>query len=535
MLDALGAAASWLGAQLWHHRLFQATEVYEPFGEAIGLMATLAPQRKEQFSRFGGRVAELLKAGGLARVLCADLTGSAGDVMKIPPWTIGSQTIQAKRSPVSRTVLLPAQYVIHNEVVSGVTLLIAALAALTWANSPWHASYQAFQETMITVSVGRFSLSEDLRHWINDGLMVSFFFVVGLEIKREFVRGELSDARNAALPIAAALGGMVVPVLIFLSIASGEGSRGWGIPMATDIAFALGVLALLGKRIPPHLRIFLLALATVDDIGAIVVIAIFYTAHLSPPALALAALLLGLLLAMRQGGMMRTIAVYLMLVVLFWVAVLKSGVHATIGGVILGALIPAHAPFTRKTFVASAAKRVDHVAEALRHGATERAEAVLGEIEELTRMSEAPLDRLERIVHPWVSFLVLPLFALANAGVALSGSMLREAAASPVTLGVVGGLVIGKLAGIAGFSWLAVQTGIATISKDITWSHLMGVAMLGGIGFTVSLFMTGLAFDEAPLRADAKVGILAASLMAAVMGYAWLYWATKKKSHKTQE
>ncbi|HJU06769.1 MAG TPA: Na+/H+ antiporter NhaA [Nitrospiraceae bacterium] len=447
--------------------------------------------------------------------------------MRIPPWSVGSQTIQAKRSPVSRTVLLPAQYFIHNEVVSGVTLLIAALAALAWANSPWHDSYHAFQETMITVGVGTFSVSEDLRHWINDGLMVVFFFVVGLEIKREFVRGELSDARKAALPIAAALGGMIVPVLIFLAVASGDGSRGWGIPMATDIAFALGVLALLGKRIPPQLRIFLLALATVDDIGAILVIAVFYAGHLSLPALAAAGLLLGLLLAMRWGGM-RNVAVYLVVVVLFWSAVLKSGVHATIGGVILGALTPAQAPFGQETFAASAGKRVDQFAEARRHGETERAEAVLGEIEELTRMTEAPLERLERIVHPWVSYLVLPLFALANAGMALSGSMLREAVASPVTLGVAGGLLIGKFAGIAGFSWFAVRAGIAALSKDVTWPHVVGVGILGGIGFTVSLFITGLAFEEAARRADAKVGILAASLVAGLVGYGWLRWATRK-------
>lgn len=438
--------------------------------------------------------------------------------MRIPQWTVGSQTIQAKRSSLSRTILLPAQYVIHNEVVSGVTLLIAAVTALSWANSPWHASYQAFQETMISVSVGAFSVSADLRHWINDGLMVVFFFVVGLEIKREFVRGELSDARKAALPIAAAIGGMVVPVLIFLSIASEEGSRGWGIPMATDIAFALGVLALLEKRIPFQLRILLLALATVDDIGAILVIVVFYTGHLSLPALAAAALLLVFLLAMRWGGM-RNIAVYLMVVVLFWVTLLKSGVHATIGGVILGALTPAHAPFTRDTFAASAEKRVDQFADALRHGETERAEAVLGEIEELTRMNEAPVDRIERLVRPWVSYLVLPLFALANAGVAFSGEMLREAAMSPVTLGVAAGLLVGKSVGIAGGAWLAVQAGIATLSKELTWAHIIGIAILGGIGFTVSLFITELAFKEASLANQATVGILAASLVAGLAGY----------------
>jgi NhaA family Na+:H+ antiporter len=434
--------------------------------------------------------------------------------------------VRAKRSPVSRNLLLPAEYYIHNEIVGGVALFLATLAALVWANSPCDRSYHAFQETIVTVNVGSFSVSEDLRHWINDGLMVFFFFVVGLEIKREFVRGELTDVRKATLPIAAAAGGMIIPVALFLAIGSGAGSRGWGIPMATDIAFALGVLALLKKRIPSQLRIFLLALATVDDIGAILVIAVFYSANLSATALAAAALLLGILLAMRWGGM-RNVLVYVVAAVLFWVAVLKSGIHATIGGVVLGALVPAQPAFGRETFAESATRRLNGFGQALDHGDTERAEAVLGEIEELTRMTEAPLERLERMVHPWVSYLVLPLFALANAGVALSGAMLREAVASPLTLGIVAGLLIGKPVGIVAFSWLAVRVRLATLSNDITWSHLVGVGILGGIGFTVSLFITGLAFEEAPLRADAKVGILAASLAAGLAGYGLLYWASR--------
>ncbi|MGH7230872.1 MAG: Na+/H+ antiporter NhaA, partial [Nitrospiraceae bacterium] len=444
--------------------------------------------------------------------------------MAIPPRSRGSTNVRAKRSPISRELLLPAQYYIHNEVVGGVALFIAALAALAWANSPWNESYRGFQETIITVNVGGFSVSKDLRHWINDGLMVLFFFVVGLKIQREFVRGDLADPGKAALPIAAALGGMVVPVAVFLAISPGEGNRGWGIPMATDIAFALGVLALLERRIPSQLRVFLLALATVDDIGAILVIAVFYSSDLSATALGAAALLFGILAAMRWVGV-RNVAVYLAVAMLFWVSVLKSGIHATIGGVVLGALTPAQPWFSRETFVDSAGRRMETFTRALGHADTERAEAVLGEIEELTRMTEAPLERLERIVHPWVSYLVLPLFALANAGVALSGDMLRDALASPLTLGIAAGLLIGKPAGIVGFSLLAVRAGFATLSKEITWSHVIGVGILGGIGFTVSLFITGLAFEDQQLRAQAKVGILAASLVAGLIGYGWLYWA----------
>ncbi|OQW37279.1 MAG: hypothetical protein A4E19_14045 [Nitrospira sp. SG-bin1] len=431
-------------------------------------------------------------------------------------------------------MLLPAQSMIHSQVVRGAVLFAASFIALIWANSPWSASYLDLRETELSIDFGVVGVSLSFHHWINDGLMTIFFFAVGLEIKKEILHGELHGWMKAALPVCAALGGMVLPASLYLAVTFGsDASSGWGIPMATDIAFALGLLALLGDRISPQLRVFLLALAVVDDIGAILVIALFYTDSLSIWALGLAVALLSSVLLMQWVGV-RGIQYYAFVGAAFWLALQHAGVHPTIGGVLLGLVTPATAWFSYRRFADSAGELINEFTRQLECCDENRAEALLGEIEQLVHETESPLERLERLLQPWVSFLVLPLFALANAGVALSGSMLQEAAASPVTLGVVGGLVIGKFAGIAGFSWLAVRTGMATFSKGITWPRLIGVAMLGGIGFTVSLFIADLAFDDASLLAEAKVGILAASLMAGVAGYGWLYWATKNENRKTQ-
>lgn len=429
-----------------------------------------------------------------------------------------------------REVLLSAQAIIHNEVVGGFTLLVAAMAALIWANSPWSEIYRQFQDATITMGAGSFAIEEDVKHWVNDGLMAIFFFVVGLEIKREVVHGELAGVRRAALPVAGALGGMIVPALIYLGFnIGGEGVRGWGIPMATDIAFALGVLALLGDRVPSQLKIFLLALAIIDDIGAILVIAVFYTEQLSWTALATAAMVLGLILAMLQGGM-RTPLIYIVMGLLFWGAMLQSGVHATIAGVLLGVLTPARSWFSERTFADSAEAQLHRFRHALDEEDHEAAGAILGEIEELTRTTEAPLDRLERLIHPWVSYLVLPLFALVNAGVTFSGDMLKEAMVSPVTFGVLVGLMIGKTAGVTAFSWVAVRLGLAEFSGDLTWAQMAAIAPLSAIGFTVALFITELAFTEGTLADQAKVGILAASLFAGVIGYVTLRLALQRSN-----
>ena len=442
--------------------------------------------------------------------------------MSVPSRSRGIGHIRAERSSASREVLLPAQSIIHNEVVSGLTLLLAAVMALVWANSSWNESYRLFQNFPITLKVGEFGLEGTFHHLVNDGLMAVFFFVVGLEIKRELVRGELAHWRHAAFPVAGALGGMVVPATMYMALNfRGTGASGWGIPMATDIAFALSVLALVGDRIPASLRIFLLAFAIVDDIGAIIVIAVFYTAQVSIPALFVAAAVLALILLMLKVGL-RNPFLYLATGTLLWVAVFESGVHATIAGVVLGVVAPSRQWFSERMFAKSVSALLERFHEALGRGDVEEKDAMLGKVEEVARGTEAPLDRLERLVHPWVSFVVLPVFALVNAGVTLSAAMLNEAVGSPVTLGIFIGLVIGKTVGIVASAWVAVGLGFAKMPQDIAWRHIAGVGMLGGIGFTVALFMTELAFHDEQLVGHAKVGILSASLLAGIIGYATL-------------
>ncbi len=367
-------------------------------------------------------------------------------------------------------------------------LLAAVIAAVVWANSPAGASYRDFWSWSHSVSLASVERHLSLHAFVNDGLMAIFFYVVGLEIKRELIEGELNTLRRAALPAVAALGGMVAPALIFTAFnAGGPGSGGWGIPMATDIAFAIGVMALLGTRVPFGLKVFLLALAIADDLGAIVVIAVFYSGAIHIPALLVAiACLLGVAASLRQN--VRAWPVYVALGLGAWLGTLESGVHPTIAGVALGFLTSARAG----------------------------------------RGGESPLDRIERALHPWVSYLVLPVFAVANAGVAVSGDALHAAVTSRVALGAGVGLVAGKPAGIIVAAWLAVRAGLGELPRGVGWSHVAGAGMLGGIGFTVSLFVTGLAFDDPALVADAKMGIFAASIVAAALGVIWL-WLTGRR------
>ncbi len=422
-------------------------------------------------------------------------------------------------SLLSRRLTLPAQAFIQTEALSGIVLLLAALVAIVWANTPLKDSYHDLWGTIVTLDLGFFSIEEDLQHWVNDGLMTLFFFVVGLEIKRELAHGELSSRKTAALPIMAALGGMVFPAAIYLSLnAGGEGERGWAIPMATDIAFAVGALALVGRRIPSELRIFLLALAIVDDIGAIIVIALFYSTGHSFEAMGVAVLLLLLMVGLFRAGVVE-LAIYLLLGVLFWAAMLKSGVHATIAGVVLGLLTPASPRFTAYDSLKSLEGLVRDFGQALDRGDRDEADTALKRIEEVVESTEAPLEKRERELHGFVSFFVIPVFALANAGLEMSGGALRDALSSSVTLGIFAGLLLGKFAGILSFSWLAVKTGIAVMPRGVRWMQLAGVSLLGGIGFTVSLFITGLAFEDPHLVSDAKIGIFGASLVAGAAGY----------------
>ncbi|MEX2557616.1 MAG: Na+/H+ antiporter NhaA [Actinomycetota bacterium] len=369
-----------------------------------------------------------------------------------------------------RFVVRPLQLFLRTEAAGGILLLAAASAALIWVNlAP--GSYENLWDTELTVGAGRWTITEDIRHWINDAAMALFFFVVGLEIKRELVAGELRDRRAAVLPAAAALGGMVVPALIFLAVtAGGSGSRGWGIPMATDIAFAVGVLAVVGRGLPVGLKLFLLTLAIVDDIGAILMIAFFYTDSISIDALGIAVGLLAAVVLLRRLGVGWG-PVHLIFGVAVWVAVFESGVHATIAGVALALVTPA-------------------------------------------RIS----PQLEQIIHPWTSFLVVPMFALANAGVRLAGAGLDDATSREVAAGVIVGLVVGKIVGITFGAAVATRLGIARLPEGVGWTQVIGIAALGGIGFTVSLFIAGLAYSDGPLLSASKVGILSGSLVSGVVG-----------------
>jgi NhaA family Na+:H+ antiporter len=440
----------------------------------------------------------------------------------IPPRSHGKRAARAEHSYIIRKALLPVERYLHSETAAAVMLLAAAVIAVFLANSPWSAAYVDFWKHRASGDFVGFTLDKDLRHWVNDGLMAIFFFLIGLEIKRELVRGELSSLRKAALPAIAALGGMIVPALLYIALnAGGEGARGWGIPMATDIAFTVGVLALLGDRIPSSLKVFLLTLAAVDDIGAILVIALVYTEHLSWLALAIAATLFGIMLVMRAVGFRSRIG-YIVVGVLFWMAVLKSGVHATIAGVVLGLLTPATTYSDHHNFAQAATRLLDHFRHAISRGKHDEAEAILGQMEQLTSDTEPLVEQLERNVHPWVSYVVLPLFALANAGVVLSGTDLDQAMTNRVTLGIVIGLVLGKFTGILLFAIAAVKTRIATLPVGTRWSQIAGVATLAGIGFTVSLFITDLAFENDALIASAKLGIVLGSCLAAFAGYVCL-------------
>jgi Na+:H+ antiporter, NhaA family len=423
--------------------------------------------------------------------------------------------------PLIERALRPFQDFAHRESSSGLLLLACTAIALIWANSRWGDVYEHLWDIPITVGVGKYGIRESLHHWINDGLMAVFFFLVGLEIKREMLVGELASMRRAALPLAAALGGMLVPALLYAGVnGSGAGARGWGIPMATDIAFALGVLALLGPRIPLSLKIFLTALAIVDDIGAVLVIALFYTADLSVLALIWASVLFGILLGCNAVGV-RHLAPYALLGLALWLAFLESGIHATVAGVLLAFSIPARTRIDPNEFLVRSRQALNRFAAAGVSGANvltskTHHDALLA-LEGAAEAAQAPLQKLEDKLHGLVAFGIMPLFALANAGVPLSGG--AQALGSPVALGVILGLVVGKPLGITVFAWLATKTGIAERPSETSWLMLNGAGWLGGIGFTMSLFIAGLAFESTTLLTQAKLGILTASLCAGAIGW----------------
>lgn len=415
-------------------------------------------------------------------------------------------------------LMQPLTRFLEIESASGLVLLACTIVALVVANSPWAGAWDAFWHTEARLGVGDWELSASLAHWVNDGLMTIFFFVVGLEIKRELVEGELRSLRKAALPILAAVGGMVVPAGIYLLLQSGsEGQRGWGIPMATDIAFAIGVLTLLGKRVPVGLKIFLLALAIADDIGAILVIALFYANNVSSAWLGLAALGVAVVWAMSRVGV-RSVVLYGLAGAGIWLAMFYSGIHPTIAGVVLGLMTPARAWIERLSLVEVMLDAVDRL-----DGEVDRTHAhgrsrLVGDLTRVARETLSPLERLEILLHPWVAFGIMPIFALANAGVALQ----PQAATHGVALSVAAALLIGKPLGIFAFSWLAVRLGLAQLPAGVTWKTVLGAGCLGGIGFTMSLFIANLALEGTLLDAG-KIGTLAASAVSAAVGLIWLY------------
>lgn len=421
----------------------------------------------------------------------------------------------------ARSVGQPIVRFLHVEASGGVLLVAAAIVAIVWANSPWSASYDTLWHTELTVGVGDHAITDDLRHWVNDGLMALFFFVIGLEIKHELVSGQLRTARSAVVPAAGALGGMVVPALLYLAInAGGAGVDGWGIPMATDVAFAVGILAILGPRAPAELKVLLLALAIVDDIGAILVIAAFYSDGLSTGWLLLAIAGLALVAGLKHARV-RYLPVYVALGTAIWVAMFESGVHATIAGVALGLLTPA------KPFLPDVdAERIADELSSDTHVTPAEVRAISFRLRE----SIPTTERLSDLLHPWTSYLVVPVFALANAGVPLSRDGLADAASSPVTLGVFTGLVAGKALGITAAIAIVVRLGIGRLPDGVSSRHVAGMAAIAGIGFTVSIFVAGLAFDDPALTDQAKIGVLAASVAAALLGAATLSTTSRRRA-----
>jgi NhaA family Na+:H+ antiporter len=431
------------------------------------------------------------------------------------------QDTRLPAKPIDR-VVEPVVRFLHVESASGVVLLLFTLVALVLANSAAAESFLSIWKTPVGIFVGAFDMRHSIKHWINDGLMVIFFFVVGLEVKRELVLGELRELRTAALPVAAALGGMVVPAVLYLALQWNQpGHRGWAIPMATDIAFVVGCLAILGTRVPRSLRILLLTLAIADDVGAILVIALGYSSELDWSALAWGLLGIGLVMLLARVGV-RSITLYVLFGLGIWLGFHESGVHATIAGVILGLLTPVR-PWINEGFLA---RFIETVADVLQGNGWQDAQErqnVLRTVERALRETISPLERLEATLHPWVSFVVMPLFAFANAGVPINFAAFTD----PVAMAVAVSLSAGKPLGIVLFSWLAVRCGLAILPEGVTWGVLAAGGVLAGIGFTMSLFIAGLALRDELLDA-AKIGILSGSALSATAGTALLFWLRPK-------
>lgn len=421
-----------------------------------------------------------------------------------------------KNAPID-TLIRPFKRFMHIEASSGIVLIFITIISLILANTGYKEFYHHLLETKFIIGFGDFILDKEISHWINDGLMAIFFFLVGLEIKREMLTGELSSFKKSAFPIFAAIGGMVFPALIYAALNWGHEyeMKGWGIPMATDIAFSLGILSLLGNRVPISLKIFLTAFAIVDDLGAVIVIAVFYTANLSLAALGIGAIILAIMFLCNFLHV-RHPAVYLIFGIILWLALLKSGVHATIAGVLAAMTIPTKAKIDVKSFVEKSKKIITKVEDK-----RTSQEDITDNISDLEDYSEKVLplsNRFEHDLHLWVAFLIMPIFAFANAGVTLEQNIMT-ALSNKVTLGIILGLFIGKQIGITFFCWLSVKMKFSELPEGTNWKMIYGTALLGGVGFTMSLFISSLAFTNPEIIADSKIGILTASLISAFAGY----------------
>jgi Na+:H+ antiporter, NhaA family len=419
---------------------------------------------------------------------------------------------------IARVAGRPLERFLRIEAASGILLLLAAATALVWANSPWAASYTALWHTPLGIRIGGFEFERSLEWFVNDGLMVIFFFVVGLEIRREVHHGELSEWRRAALPAAAALGGMVAPAALYMVFAGGPETRsGWGVPMATDIAFAVGILTLLGKRVPAALRVLLLALAVIDDLGAIVVIALFYSSGVAISGLLVAAAGFAGVFAMQRFGIRAKLA-YVIPSIVAWAGIYSAGIHPTIAGVIVGLVTPVRAWLGPDGFIAGVRQELEALSVAAPSALTSHELAgTLRHVNVARREAMSPAESLIETLHPWVAFGIMPVFALANAGVAVSGGDF-DAASWNVATGVAVGLLLGKPIGVLVMSWLTLRLRIGTLPMGMGIRHLLVLGIVAGVGFTMSLFIAQLAFDDAQLLSAAKLGVLAASGIAAVLG-----------------
>ena len=436
----------------------------------------------------------------------------------------------------------PFERFLRRTTAGGIVLIVTTLVALAVATALGAESLHAFWASSFAVSLGAARLELSMHALVNDGLMALFFLLVGLELKREILVGELSSPKDALLPVVAAVGGMIVPALIYAAFNAGlETASGWGIPMATDIAFAVGILVLLAWRVPKNLIVFLTALAIADDLGAVLVIALFYTPHIDLQAFAAAAGIVGLLWLFNRAGIRNSLP-YAVAGVLLWLALHASGIHATLAGILLALMIPARPAHSPGAFE----QRIDELQAAFRDDrrdlqtpddplSNSRLASIAAAVEHSAVAVQSPLHRIEHGLTPWVTFVIIPIFALANAGIDLGSIDWDSALASRVTLGVVAGLVIGKFVGVTGFCWLAVRLGWARLPAGIEWTHIAGAGWLAGIGFTMSLFIGQLAFRDPQFIEQAKLGILIASAVSAGLGLSWLLWTGRNAARNRRD